>query len=100
MKTFFLLIVVSAIAYTGYYAYLHKNDVEEILMLATQDNTIDTFENTFSSEELLNQQAKYLLPSKDHTIASTSLLFCPHIFLQIKYSPDNRTTIGSSMLWN
>jgi hypothetical protein len=98
MKTFFLLLVFAALGCAGYYGYLHRNEVEEFL--PSTEDTIDTFENAVSPEEVLSRHAKSLLPTKQHVIGSTTLIFCPHLFLQIKYSPDGRTTIGSSMLWN
>lgn len=100
MKAFFLLVIFSALSFAAYYGYLHRAEVEDFLPVVSHEDTIDTFENAFSAEDFLSRHAKTLLPTKQHTFGATRLFFCPHLFLQVKHSPDGRSTMASAMLWN
>jgi hypothetical protein len=100
MKKFFVLLLFLVIFGGGYYAYLHRDEVAELLPTSNREETVDTFETAISPEELLSQHSKTLLPTKQHTFGSSTLHLAPHLLLQMKYSPDGRTTIATSMLWD
>ena len=100
MKKFVLVLVVLVLFGGGYYAYLHRDEVEHLLPTSNREETVDTFETAVSPEELLAAHSQTLLPTKQHTFGSSTLHLAPHLLLQMKYSPDGRTTIATSMLWD
>lgn len=100
MKKFFWILVLLVLVSGGYYAYLHRDEIEPMLPTSNREETVDTFETALTPEELLAHHAKTLLPTKQHTFGSSTLHLAPLLLLQIKYSPDGRSTIATSMLWD
>lgn len=95
------LVVVAGICLGGYLLYENQKDYLHNLVLQPQKaESIICFESDFTPEMLQKQLEKKLLKNERYSFADSQYLYLPHLLVDVKYSPDGRSTQTSKMLWD
>ena len=99
LKRFFWLCLIVLIGVGAFWAYRHKERLEQMVYSKDHEDTIETFETAIQPEELLARQSRLLL-TPQHSFGTVSLLFAPHLLLNVKYSLDGKTSKACTALWD
>ena len=99
LKRFFWLCFLAVIGFGAFWAYRHSERLEHMVYSKDHEDTIATFETALQPEELLERQNRLLL-TPQHSFGPVSLLFAPHLLLNVKYSPDGKTSKTCTALWD
>lgn len=98
-KRFFWLCCFMLIGFAAFWGYQHRERLEYMMHSKDNEDTIETFETALQPEELLAKQSRLLL-TPQHSFGPVSLIFAPHLLLNVKYSPDGKSSKASTALWD
>jgi hypothetical protein len=96
---FFWLCCLAGLGFAAFWGYHHTDRLEQFVRSKDHEDTIDTFETALQPEEILAKQSKLLL-TPQHSFGPVTLFFAPHLLLNVKYSPDGRSSKACTALWD
>ncbi|MDB6080910.1 MAG: hypothetical protein JWO53_182 [Chlamydiia bacterium] len=100
LRYIFLLLVLAAIGYGGWYGWEHLDDLASQIPGLQKEETLLTFEVATTPDEIMHKHQKELLKSPAHTLSKTTIKYIPFFLLDVKYPRDDRKTEEGKVLWS
>ncbi len=100
MRTLFLLITLSSLAYGGHWSLQKYPDLKNKLIAAIPSGEFHTLEIKYSAKQIMESNQAELLKSLQHKFLETQLRFYPYLLMEVKYSINSKQTEEGLILWD
>lgn len=100
MRTLFLLVTLSSLAYGSHWTLQKYPDVKNKLIELIPSGEFHTLEVKYSAKQIMESNQAELLKSPQHKFLETQIRFYPYLLMEVKYSINARQTEESLILWD